>query len=222
MPKKTKYTKSTVIEAGLDQLKEHGWEGITPKLVAKRLGSSTMPIFSHFTTMEELKKAVLDRAWEIFTEYTLENYTGDAWVDQAIGYISFARDHALLFNCMHYGKPEEIQKRKFAFWELVYKELEDYPPFQGLSSELIGWIRIIRGQLTHGIATSISTGFALVWTNEDVIRQMMPLCSEIICKGLSGKEDEIKQVSANLTPEERAKVNRGMINGSPDPDQQDK
>ncbi len=52
MPKKTKYTKATVIEAGLEQLKENGWEGITPKAVANKLGASTMPIFFPFCDYE--------------------------------------------------------------------------------------------------------------------------------------------------------------------------
>jgi len=195
-----------VIEAGFEQLKDAGWEGVTPKLVAKKLGASTMPIFSHFATMDAFKEAILDRAWEILTEYALKTYTGDAWVDHALGYIFFARDHALLFNCMNYGKPEEVRKRRYAFWLSVYKELGDYPAFKGMSAELVGWIRTIRGQLSHGIATAVSSDTAPVWSNEDVIIQMMSLCSEVICKGLSERRDEIKEVSGKLTPEAREKL----------------
>ena len=97
-----------IIEAGLEQLKDGGWEGLTPKSVAKKLGASTMPIFSHFATMDEFRVAILDRAWEMHKEYVLANYTGDIWVDQGIGYVLFARDHAQLFSCMYYGKLQEI------------------------------------------------------------------------------------------------------------------
>lgn len=207
MPKKTKYTRDTVIEAGLEQLKEYGWEGITPKLVAKRLGASTMPIFSHFATMDELKEAILDRAWEILKKYALKTYTGDPWNDHAIGYILFARDHGLLFNSMIYGKPEAVKKRRYDFWLSLQKELgEDYPSFKDMSAELVGWIRLIRAQLSHGIAVSLSSGTGPVWTNEDFIKLMMPLCSEIICKGFSEREDEVKKASARLTPEQRKLV----------------
>ncbi|MDM8537283.1 hypothetical protein QUF70_11050 [Desulfobacterales bacterium HSG17] len=214
MPKKTKYTRETVIEAGLEQLKEFGWEGITPKLVAKKLGASTMPIFSHFATMDELKEAILDRAWEILTEYALKTYTGAPWVDHAIGYIFFAKDHGLLFNCMNYGKPEDVHKRRYAFWLSVYKELgEDYPAFKGMNAELVGWIRIVRAQLSHGIATALSSGTAPAWSNEDVVKQMMSLCSEIICKGFSEREEEVIKASANLTPELRKKISFMSLTG---------
>ncbi len=207
MPKKTKYTRETVIEAGLEQLKEHGWEGITPKLVAKRLGASTMPIFSHFPTMDAFKEAILDRAWDILREYALKRYTDDPWMDHAIGYILFAKDHGLLFNSMIHGKSDEVKKRRYAFWQSLHKELgEDYPGFKGMNAELVGWIRLIRAQLCHGIATSVSSGTGPVWTNDVFIKEMIPICSQIISNGLSEKRDELKKASAKLTQEQRELV----------------
>jgi len=198
MPKKTKYTKESVIEAGLEQLKEEGWEGITPKLVAKKLGASTMPIFSHFTTMDELRVAILDRAQEIQNEYISRNYTGDAWVDQGIGYVLFARDHGRIFNCMYYGKPEEIRERRLRFWEFASEQLAGHPAFEGLSAEHVGWIRHTRALLTHGIAVSISAGFAPVWKNEEVIRKMISLCSEILFEGFSARGGKLDEITGTI------------------------
>lgn len=204
MPKKTKYTRMAVIEAGLEQLKESGWEGLTPKSVAKKLGASTMPIFSHFATMDEFRVAILDRAWEMHKEYVLDSYTGDIWVDQGIGYVLFARDHAQLFSCMYYGKFQEIRDRRLRFWEFASKQLEDHPVFEGMRAEHVGWIRHARALLTHGIAVSVSSGFAPVWENEDVIRKMLSLCSEILIEGLSARGGKLDEITRDISPEARA------------------
>ena len=206
--RKTQYTKEMIIEAGLRQLKESGWEGMTPKLVANRLGASTMPIFSHFATMTELKKAVLDRAWEVLFEYCSRRYTGDIWVDQSVGYVIFARDHGLLFNCMHYGSPDEISERRYQFWVELSQPLEDLSYFTGMKTEHIGWVRHIRSLLTHGIAISMSTRIATVWYNDEVIKQVITLCSEVLCEGFARKGSRLDEISAMIPANTRKRINQ--------------
>ncbi len=206
MPKKIKYTKETVVEAGLSLLKETGWEGITPKAVAKRLGASTMPIFSHFSTMDEFREALLDRAWEIMKEYVSRSYTGDAWVDQGVGYILFARDHGRLFSCMHYGGPGEVRDRRLRFWLFVSREMEGYPAFEGMSAEHAGWIRHLRSLMTHGIAVTVSSGMAPIWENDDVIKRMLALCSNVLREGFAQKGDELDEISGRLPVEARKRI----------------
>ncbi len=211
MPKKTKFTKETVIEAGLNQLQEVGWEGITPKAVAKRLGASTMPIFSHFPTMDAFREALLDRAWKILMAYVSRSYTGDPWVDQAVGYVLFARDHGRLFSCMHYGPLAEIRDRRYRFWMFVSRELEGDSSFDGMSAERAGWIRHIRALLSHGIAVSVSSGLAPVWKNDDVIRQMLALCSDVLREGMAKRGDELDEMSGKISAEARKRISGAPV-----------
>ena len=60
-------------------------------MVAFRLGASTMPIFSHFSTMEKFGEAIRDQAWETLKDYASRTYTGDAWVVQRVGWIRYLR-----------------------------------------------------------------------------------------------------------------------------------
>ena len=198
MPKKTKYTKSDIIEAGLQQLEANGWEGITPKSVAKKLGASTMPIFSHFATMDDLKTAIMDRTWDVLAEYASRTYTGDTWVDQGIGYILFARDHRQVFSCMQYGRFEEIRERRIRFWEYVSAKLEGGCRFEGLSDAHVAIIRHTRSLLTHGIAVSVSSGYAPIWRDEDVIREMLALCSNILLEGLSANRETLDRIAEKM------------------------
>ena len=130
--------------------------------------------------MDDFKAAILDRAWEILTEYVLEHYTGDAWVDQGIGYVLFARDHGRVFSCMYYGEIHEIRVRRQQLWSTASDELVGHPVFAGMNPEHVGWIRHMRALLTHGIAVSVCSGFAPVFENEDVVNQMVSLCSDCL------------------------------------------
>jgi AcrR family transcriptional regulator len=210
MPKKTTFTKQIVVEAGLLQLETIGWEGFTPKKVAQQLGASTMPIFSHFPSMIEFKKAVLDRAWELLLEYSSGSYTGDEWIDQSVGYVMFARDHGRLYSCMHYGSPEEIQERRYQFWLALTRSVDAHQAFKGLSDEQIQWIRHIRSLLSHGIAISVSTEISTIWQGDEFIKRVMSMCSEILIEGISVQDDALQELSLLLPAETRDRI-RGVI-----------
>jgi AcrR family transcriptional regulator len=199
MPPKPKFTREAVIEAGMMQLKDQGWEGLTPKAVAKRLGASTMPIFSHFATMQEFREAILDQAWEIQTEYATRSYTGDVFVDQGIGYVLFAKDHGRLFACMNDGRHREYQLQWYLrFWDVLTKQLEGYPPFAGMNERHTRWIRYLRSMLSHGIAVSVSSGLGPLWEREEVIERMLALCTEVLCEGLSQRVDQLDDVTRDV------------------------
>ncbi len=206
--RKPKFTKEMIIEAGLQQLQRSGWEGMTPKLVAKRLGASTMPIFSHFASMEALKEAVLDKAWLMLLEYSSNRYTNDVWVDQSVGYIIFARDHGRLFNCMHYGQAAKISERRYQFWLALSQELEDRSYFDGMKTEHIGWVRHIRSLLTHGIAISMSTGLSTLWNNDELIKQVMTLCSEVLSDGFARQGARLDEISAMIPSHILQRINQ--------------
>lgn len=212
MPR-TKFSREMIIEAGLSLLKEGGWEAVTPKSVAGRLDASTMPIFSHFATMAALKEGVLDHSWDLLLAYASRSYTGDAWVDQSVGYIRFARDHGRLFSCMHYGEPEEIRNRRYRFWKRLSPSLETLPRFEGMKPEHVGWIRHLRSLLTHGIAISVSEGVATVWEDDGVVQEVMGLCSEVLCEGLARRGDRLDALSVRIPEETRKTINRVVPKG---------
>ena len=191
MPNKTKYTRADVIKAGLVRLEADGWEGLTPKKVAAELKASTMPIYSHFPAMAEFRKAIMDDAWQMMADYALASYTGDPWVDHGVGYVLFARDKGRLFTAMHGENLEEVQARRYRFWQIISKDLTGHPLFRDMEPELAGWIRNMRSFLVYGIAVSVNTGLTPVWENEEVIRQMVTLCSEVLMEGLIQKKDRL-------------------------------
>ena len=58
MPPKPKFSKEEIIAAALDLVRAKGMEGLTARELGQRLGSSARPIFTVFSSMEEVQDAV--------------------------------------------------------------------------------------------------------------------------------------------------------------------
>ena len=64
MPPKVKITKEMVLNAAFEITRAEGIEAINAKNVAAYLKCSTQPVMYNFATIEELKLAVFDKAFE--------------------------------------------------------------------------------------------------------------------------------------------------------------
>ena len=69
MPPKPKFTKEEIIAAALDLVSERGMEALTARELGAKLGSSARPIFTVFSSMEEVQEAVRDAALKRFESY---------------------------------------------------------------------------------------------------------------------------------------------------------
>lgn len=99
MPPKPRITEEMIVEAGLEIVREAGFETINARAVAAKLNCSTQPVMYHFETIEELKHAIYGRADEYHTSY-LMNIEGDRDVMMRIGlnYLGFAVHEPNLFR----------------------------------------------------------------------------------------------------------------------------
>ena len=69
MPPKPKFTREEIVAAGLDLVSRQGMEALTSRDLGARLGSSARPIFTVFSSMEEVQEAVRDAAMKRFESY---------------------------------------------------------------------------------------------------------------------------------------------------------
>ena len=58
MPPKSKFTREEVIAAALELVSEKGMSALTSRDLGARLGSSARPIFTLFSSMEEVQEEV--------------------------------------------------------------------------------------------------------------------------------------------------------------------
>lgn len=100
MPAKAKVTKEMRVEAAFAVARETGAENINARTVSERLHCSTQPVMYHFTTIEELKWTVYEKADGYHSEYLMNLKKASNGVILGIGmnYIRFAIKEPHLFR----------------------------------------------------------------------------------------------------------------------------
>jgi len=194
MPKKTHLTVNDFLDTAFDIVRKNGWEKLSITALAKLMGCSTMPVYSHFENLEALKDEVVKKGWDLIRDYESKQYTGDAWIDQAVGYVYFARENSRLFECMLDRRNLELERRMLQkHWNFLTNLLSGYQGFDGLTQEQCRVIRYSRAMFTQGVATTVSKGWSKLLTDNETIERYLA----------------IRGVSKNLRPQRR----RGSVPG---------
>ncbi len=101
MSQRAIFTKETIIEATFQLTRELGWGAVSSRTIARRLGSSTMPIYSTTRSMSELEREVRRRTEAMLLDYQRKPATDDIALNKAIGYVVFAREEKNLFRFLY-------------------------------------------------------------------------------------------------------------------------
>lgn len=101
MPPKAKFNKEQITYAALELVREDGMAGLTARTLAKRLGSSSCPIFTVFESMDEVQQSVMNAAKACYKGY-VESGLADAPAFKGVGkqYILFAIREPKLFQLL--------------------------------------------------------------------------------------------------------------------------
>ena len=66
MPPKVKITKENIVNAALNIVRKDGAAALNARSLAAAIGCSTQPLFSNFSSMEELDAEVIKTAYELY------------------------------------------------------------------------------------------------------------------------------------------------------------
>ena len=162
MTQKAFFTKEAIIEAAFTVTREQGWESVTARNIAKRLGSSTMPIYSSMGSMDEIQTEVKARAEQLLLDFQSRDYGGDNPMNMAMGYVTFARDERHLFRFLFDFQGERPATRREDTGNAVPLDrmiaagpvhLADQVPTAMRDPRILkSWI------FTHGLASMVSAG----------------------------------------------------------------
>ena len=103
MPPKVKITKNDITYTAVDLIRKNGYEALNTRNIAKQLNCSTQPIFSNFTSMEELEKDIILYAYNIYLKFIENEIASNKYPKyKAFGmaYIRFAKDEKELFKLL--------------------------------------------------------------------------------------------------------------------------
>lgn len=103
MPPKPKISREKIVSAALDMVRVQGMEALNARAIAGKLGCSTQPIFSHYSTMDDLKRDVIKAASELYDRHIAQAMKSSEYPPykaSGMAYISFAREEKELFRLL--------------------------------------------------------------------------------------------------------------------------
>lgn len=109
MPPRPKFTREKVIETALDITRDSGIDAVTAKELGKRLHASASPLFTLFSSIDEIRDGVREKAMDMFTAKSMEctGYT-PAFKQFGLYMIAFAKDEPELFKLLFMEKRKDI------------------------------------------------------------------------------------------------------------------
>ncbi|MBQ6493517.1 MAG: TetR/AcrR family transcriptional regulator [Erysipelotrichaceae bacterium] len=124
MPPKPKFTREEIISAALKIADKQGIDKLTARELGKKLGSSSRPIFTVFKDMDELKREVKKKSYDLLQDYLAEAEHYQPLYKQAIKEtIRFAVEHPNLFEMVFLS--EDRKTVNFEEMTIRYKDIID-------------------------------------------------------------------------------------------------
>ena len=158
MPPKTRVTESMIVDAAIEVVRRQGFENINARTVSGQLHCSTQPVMYHFSTIENLKKAVYRRADQLHSEYLMNIREGlDPILGIGINYIRFAVEEPQLFRFLFQsGYAEGGSLMEMVDSGELLPVLAAMQQGSGLSAEKTKEVFITVAMFAHGYASIIA------------------------------------------------------------------
>ncbi len=198
MPPKQRFCAADVADAAFAVVRRSGWKGLSARTIATELNASTRPIYDHLRSMQAIEEEVVHRVLNMFFEYLSTPATGDRWLDQALGYLRFAREEKHLFRCINDEQHIQIQKKLTRpMWQALGQQLDEDPRFADLAPALKNHIRKVRWFFLHGMAHLVNTGWfaiaeddaeAAAATVETLTQEFLQDVNAVIYEGFAGRK----------------------------------
>ena len=187
-PKKTIFDRGAVLQAALDIIRRHGWDALTARAVAGRLGASVAPVYSAFGSMESLSREALMEIRRLLEEYTARSYSELPFLNIGAGIVSFARDEPMFFQALF--------QSRHRFQDLVDQ----------VNSSILSWMKTDAnlgllpdasrerlydniGFYTMGLAAAVAAGRVADASAENIVRLLKNMGNIVMFAEVSGIAD---------------------------------
>ncbi len=188
------YSYEQIISAAFELTRELGWQGVTTRAIAKRLGSSTMPIYSHVKSVEDLEKELQVKARSMLREFQQRPYTEHTLLNLAFGYVVFARDEKQLFRFLYLDRPRRLNLETMPDMRDTF--FSEFGSDSAAGQELLKLKESGQGALiqytwifTHGLAMLVNSG-ALGSNSDQVILEYLKNAGEAFYLWGTGHEEQ--------------------------------
>lgn len=179
MPRKISITKDSIIEAALEIVRTKGPDALNARALAKALGCSTQPIFSNFSSMDDVVDAVLRKSLDIYNDFVRKEFERSEgfppYKTNGMAYIRFGIEEKNLFKLLFMrdrtNDPDPVEANTFTdVLPLVMKAT-------GFTEEQASLFHLEMWTCVHGIAVLAATSY---------INWDMDLASEVLTDTYQG------------------------------------
>lgn len=160
MPPKVRISKEEIASAAVQLTRTAGIQSVNARTVASLLNCSTQPIFSNFTSMDELHQAVYQIAYELYNQYLkneIESEQYPPYKASGMAYIRFAKEERELFKLIFMRdrliEPEPDELGSDPQIESIIHNTT------GLNGDTAKLFHLEMWAYVHGIATMFATGY---------------------------------------------------------------
>lgn len=171
MPKKAIFKKKQIHNKAYELFEKYGLDEITARNLAKALDASPAPIYNCYTSMNELKEELIERAKKKYLEYLGKHATGVVFIDIAMGICTFAREEKQLFRSI-FLKDYSYEGIIKQFKGLVESEMEKDIRFKNVNKQEKDKIFLDCWIYAHGMATLIATNYLENITDEEILERL--------------------------------------------------
>lgn len=170
MAPRVKITKQDITDMSMELVREKGYGALNARSIAEKLGCSTQPIFTNFSSLEEVveeTRKVCYRAYLGYIEREVTSGKYPAYKAFGMAYMRFAAEEKelfkFLFMCDRMGAEKGEAEDFSAAVEMIMQA-------NGISRETAQRMHFEMWCFVHGIGTMLATSFyTLDW---ETISQM--------------------------------------------------
>ena len=193
MPPKCKFTKVEIIQAAFEMVRTEGFSELTARALGGRLGSSPKPIFSIFTSMEEVQEEVIGAAKRLYAEY-VERGLRETPAFRGVGtqYILFAIREPKLFQILFMKEQGEILDVRHVlpviddnYEKILSSLMEGYQLEEAVAERIYRHLWIY----SHGIAALCATKMCR-FTKEEIEQMMAEVFRGLLIQELKGEKHD--------------------------------
>ena len=184
MPPKVVFTREDVIQAAFDFVREEGLKKLSARKIARRLKSSTAPVYSQFSSMKELELEVLRKAEDLLLQYTRKPYTERVFLNMGTGYVFFAREYSELFRALFLGRGVSRDVVE-DFNDFIREDMLKDSRFVAMPANDRDVLLQQMWIFTHGLAALVCVGLVEDDSNEHIIDTLLEVGTTVVAAALA-------------------------------------
>lgn len=188
MPQRAKFSKEEIIRSAIEIIENQGIEYLTARSLGEKLGTSSRPIFTTFTNMDDVLGGVNLYANDLYQSYVREGLKEPiAFKGVGKAYIRFAFEHPNLFRLMFMKEQADVPSLndvlgliESGYRAILNSIMQSYRVSEKFAKKLYlhMWI------YTHGIATLIVNKMCR-FSSEEISEMLTTVCKSLIVNGVN-------------------------------------